>query len=314
MKVAIGIPTYNRRHLVELQASSLRASTLPPDSRVIVIDDCSTEYDTAYLKSIYPSSSEIRGRPVNSGGASFAQRELMEQLLQTEADAVMLLDSDLIVGQNFLTLGAQLLQTTQGVLSLFNTPNHPGIDSRGPLLIKKSIGCAGSMWKRETALKMMSEVGPGVEFDWRFSNYLNQANIEICVVRNSLVQHLGYSHGQNHNFESGDFGVGFGEADANNAYRAIELLMGDNQARARDVKSHVVALQQQNEALFNQNQVLQTRSEMLQSQIAIMQSQSKMHGHQAAIAERRLRRIERLLGIDLLRNMARFLRGRQNAP
>lgn len=276
MRVAIGIPTYNRRHLIELHASSLRSSFLPPGTKVIVIDDASTEYDIAYLTSIYPDVCEIRRRSENSGGASFAQRAMMEQLLATDADAVMLLDSDLIVRQDFLTVGIDLLRDTDGVLSLFNTPNHPDIGVRGPFLIKEAIGCAGSLWRRGVAQTMLENVASGPAFDWRFSEYLNGENIAICVARHSLVQHIGFSQGQSHTFESGDFGVGFGEADAHNAYRGIELLMSDSQAKARHTQSQINAIIDQSAAL-----------------------------------EKRLERIERLLGIGLLRRAAGFVRRRK---
>src|SRR5262245_59439164 len=105
MKAAVGISTYNRRHLVELSAASLRSSSIRADTALIVIDDASTDYDVDYLRSIYPSFSDVRRRPRNSGGASFANRDVMRQLLETDADAVLLLDSDLLVSSNFLDAG-----------------------------------------------------------------------------------------------------------------------------------------------------------------------------------------------------------------
>src|SRR4051794_37163954 len=129
MKVAIGIPTYNRRHLVELHASSLCSSRLPSETALIVIDDASTDYDVAYLKSIYPEIAIIQRRSEKSAGADFATRDMMEQLVATGADALLLLDSDMIVAKNFLEMGIRLLRETDGVLSLFNTPSHPAVGS-----------------------------------------------------------------------------------------------------------------------------------------------------------------------------------------
>src|SRR5262245_40823955 len=87
MKVAIGVSTYNRRHLVDLNAASLRSSSIPPDTVLVVVDDASTDYDVDYLRQIYPSFSDVRRRPANSGGASFANRDVMHRLLETDADA-----------------------------------------------------------------------------------------------------------------------------------------------------------------------------------------------------------------------------------
>jgi len=242
MKVAIGVSTYNRRQLVELSAASLRSSSIPPDTVLIVVDDASTDYDVDYLRSIYPSFSDVRRRSENSGGASFANWDVMRQLLETDADAVLLLDSDLLVNSNFLDLGVSLLRDTDGVLSLFNTPNHPDIGARGPFVLKKSIGCAGTLWLRDIAAKVFSEVPAGSQWDWRFSDFLVKAGVAICVLRDSLVQHVGYSNGQNSNFGSGDFGVGFTDSDAKNAYRLTELLLADSQAKFLRIQEEIDAL------------------------------------------------------------------------
>jgi glycosyltransferase involved in cell wall biosynthesis len=243
MKVAIGIPTYNRRHLIELSAASLRSSSMPPGTAVIVVDDASTEYDVGYLRSIYPEFADVRRRPANSGGASFANGDVMRQLLETDADAVLLLDSDLLVSTNFLELGIALLRDTDGVLSLFNTPSHPAIGARGPFVLKTSVGCAGTLWRRDVAAAVLASVPAGEEWDWRFSEYLVKAGIEICVTRDSLVQHIGYSKGQHSNVAVGDIGVGFSDSDPRNAYRLAELLMTDSQEQSRHLHQRIEALE-----------------------------------------------------------------------
>src|SRR5271169_5037353 len=114
MKVAIGVATFNRMHFVEMHAKSLCASRLPPETILIVIDDASTEYDVDFLGSVFPGQTDIRRRSQNSGGADLAARDLMEQLVATDADAVMLLDSDMLVAEDFLETGVQLLQQSEG--------------------------------------------------------------------------------------------------------------------------------------------------------------------------------------------------------
>lgn len=253
MKVAIGVSTYNRRHLVDLSAASLRSSAIPPDTVLIVVDDASTDYDVDYLRSIFPSFADVRRRPENSGGASFANRDVMGQLLETDADAVLLLDSDLLVSSNFIGLGAPLLRDTDGVLSLFNTPTHRDIGARGPFVLKASIGCAGSLWRRDLAAKVFSEVPAGPQWDWRFSDFLVKTGVSICAVRDSLVQHIGYSNGYNSTFGAGDFGVGFSDSDAKNAYRLTELLLADSQAK-------FLRLQEQIDALRSRVRLIEHRS------------------------------------------------------
>lgn len=242
MKVAIGVPTFNRRHMVELSAASLRASSIPHGTTLLVVDDASTEYDVAYLKSIYPEFADIRRRSANSGGAGFASHDLMRQLLETDAEAVLVLDSDLLVSTNFLELGISLLPETDGVLSLFNTPNHPVIGARGRFVLKKSLGSAGTLWRRDVAAKVLAAVPADPEWDWRFSEFLVGAGLDLCVTRNSLVQHMGYSGGQHCNFGYGDWGVGSSDSDARNAYRLAERQLADSQARFRRLQEQIDAL------------------------------------------------------------------------
>ena len=241
MRVAIGVSTYNRRHLVELCAASLCSSSIPLDTPLIVVDDVSTEYDVDHLRSIFPKFADVRRRPENSGGASFANRDVMRQLLETDVDAVLLLDSDLLVSSNFLERGISLLPDTDGMLSLFNTPNHPESGARGPFVLKKSVGCAGTLWRRDVAAKVFTAVPAGPRWDWRFSDFLVKAGVEICVVRDSLVQHIGYSYGENSR-GTGDFGVGFSDSDGKNAYRLTELLLADSQAQFLRIQEQIDAL------------------------------------------------------------------------
>ena len=108
MKIAIGIPTYNRRYLVEMHAQSLCSARLPANTKIIVIDDCSADFDVGYLKTIYPENADIRRRSENSGGADFAARDLMVQLAETGADVFVLFDSDMIVASDFLEVGYEI--------------------------------------------------------------------------------------------------------------------------------------------------------------------------------------------------------------
>ena len=239
MKVAIGITTYNRRHLVETHAKSLCASGLPRDTAVIVIDDASTDYDVEYLKAIYPEFAVIQRRSENSGGASFAIRDLMARLVETGADAVLLLDSDCIVATNFLKTSLDLLQDTDGLLSLFNTPSHPEIGRHGALVLKEHVGSAATLWRSQLAREVLTAVPPGRQFDWRFCDFLIGGGYKICVMRDSLVQHIGFSEGQHCNFVFGDIGVGFSDIDAQNAYRFIERVAFASQSRFRLMQAQI---------------------------------------------------------------------------
>lgn len=233
MKIAIGVTTYNRRRMVEAHARSLCSARLPSDAELIVVDDASAEYDLAYLRTVFPENANIQRRHENSGGADFAIRDLMERLLATDADALLLLDSDCIVASNFLETALRLLPDSDGVLSLFNTPSHPEVGQRGPFILKESVGSAATLWRNNVAREMVAAVSPGVNWDWRFCDFLISAGYAICVVRHSLVQHIGYALGQNSSYISGDIGIGFSDAYPQNAYSIIEQVAFASQSGLR---------------------------------------------------------------------------------
>lgn len=294
MKIAIGIATYNRRYLLDIHAQSLCSARLPADTKIIVIDDCSTDYDISYLKSIYPANADIRRRSKNSGGADYALRDVMVQLVETGADILVMLDSDLIVASDFLELGIELLSQSDGVLSLFNTPNHPAVDSRGPFVLKKTIGSAATLWRRDLAHEMLAHVGPGPRFDWRFSEFLSNAGYQIYVTKNSRVQHAGFGEGQNSRLHVGDFGVGFSDADIRNAYRMTDVLLRYMQASNADSMRRIDDLQ-------NITNSLDGRINSLDGRLSSLDSKTNSF-------EKRMWRIETLLGLTLVRRIKSFLR------
>ena len=53
MKVTIGIPTYNRKELLVVMATSLYKSELGDAVNIRVYDDCSAEYDALFLKELF---------------------------------------------------------------------------------------------------------------------------------------------------------------------------------------------------------------------------------------------------------------------
>ncbi len=224
MKVAVGISTYNRADLVGLNALYLCRSRLTSDVTLLVVDDASTEYDVAFLREVYPSGTDIQRRDQNSGGADFAIYDLLNRLVSTEAEVLVLLDSDLIVSGDFMVKTIELLPLAKGILSLFNTPAHAAVGSRGPFLLKKTVGSAGTVWPRRVAVETLAGVPPGRSWDWRFSDFLIEAGYEICVVRGSFVQHMCFNVGQNSGPLTGDFGSGFSDVDVELAYRSIEQL------------------------------------------------------------------------------------------
>jgi glycosyltransferase involved in cell wall biosynthesis len=216
--VAIGITTFNRPRLLEACTRSLNRVTGIEDARILVTDDCSTDYDAAFLKACFPAQAMIERNSTNGGGADFACRAMIERLCNTDAKILIVTDSDLVFAKDCLDQTFGLIKATDGFLSLFNTPTHPATGARGGLILKKGVGAAGTVWRSDVAQAMLVATPAGPVFDWRFCEYLTSVHIDIVTVKASLVQHLGFAQGQNSSARGGDIGIGFTDADAFNAY------------------------------------------------------------------------------------------------
>jgi glycosyltransferase involved in cell wall biosynthesis len=234
--IAIGVPTYNRKTIIELCAHSVRLVDYPENARMIVVDDASVEFDATFLRDQYPPFAEIVRRQVNSGGADFATPDLLERLVDTGADILVIIDSDLILKRNCLRTMLSLIDRTEGVLSLFNTPNHWALRDKGDLLQKRSIGAAATAWRRDLAASVLKAVEPGSMWDWRVCDFLTQQRIPIFTVKDSLVQHLGFAAGENSHALRGDVGLGYYDDDFRNAYNWINEVAAAQQNSFKRVK------------------------------------------------------------------------------
>lgn len=238
--VAIGVPTFNRRHFVEANARSLRLAASPPgvDVKILVVDDASADYDAEFLRAIYPQGAQVVRRETNSGGADRAIGDLFQRCLALDADAILLLDSDLIVDPNFLARGLALLAESDGLASLFNTPNHVGLETVGELVRKRSIGSAGALWTRACAAEVGVAVPPSEKWDWRFCDYMERSGRRVFCARDSLVQHIGFFEGENSTLDDGDYGVGFALGNFDNVGMTLEALVRAQIMLARQLPRH----------------------------------------------------------------------------
>jgi hypothetical protein len=225
-RVAIGIPTYNRRGLVEACGVSLCSAVGVHDAEIIVIDDCSSEFDIEFLRGVFPKGASIARRETNSGGADYALYKMLKTLLETGADILIVLDSDMIVSRDFIDRAVALLPKTDGLLSLYNSHKHLGVHACESLMLKNSIGAAGSAWSKELLSELIANVPFETYYDWAFSRYIVKTGKRIMSVRNSCVQHTGLSEGQHAaSFLQTDFGIGFVDYHGSNLAVMLDLIV-----------------------------------------------------------------------------------------
>lgn len=210
--ITVAIPTYNRKHILKIMASSLLESNLTSQVNIRIYDDCSTEFDYQYLKKLFPTAASIMVNEKNVK-ADKNMLNMYKDFLLSDDEYFFNADSDLIFSSNWLKLVMQNIEESDGVISLFNTKSHETIGSfNSVFLIKQSLGAAGVFFTRKRVKEILDSLQDfknfnAKNFDWYWSDYLRRKGVKLLCFENSLVQHIGF-HGQNSKLYF-DVGQGF---------------------------------------------------------------------------------------------------------
>lgn len=189
-RIAVVVPTYNRRGYVKLCAKALSKTIDHND--IYVFDDHSDQFSTDDLQSWFGTTNvrqnEKRLKPDKQA------RSIVEWFVDTEYDWLVTLDSDLIVRPDWLSVLKSHLHLTEGVISLYhssNVANHRTIGCENGICEMKSLGNAGVVWSRGLASKMLQTVSDGGGFDWGWSDWLRKNDVTQYAFEKSLVLHVG---------------------------------------------------------------------------------------------------------------------------
>jgi len=191
-------------------ASSLYQSDISVRHNIRIYDDSSTEFDIDELKKLFPTAASIK---VNTKNLKADQNifQMYKDFLKTSDTYLFNADADLIFNKNWLNTALGLIQKTGGILTLFNANSHEAIvDVDSKFCLKSIIGSAGTLLHRDRINELVTHIDSlanAKAMDWQFSKYFSKMDIPIYCVKNSLVQHIGYT-GQNSNFYF-DYGKNF---------------------------------------------------------------------------------------------------------
>jgi hypothetical protein len=197
--VTIGISTYNRKSILEIMAKSLYKSDLTVSHNIKIYDDCSTEYGNDFLGKLFPTAESIKISPANLGADKNMYR-MYADFISSGDDYFFNADSDLIFNNQWLNTAIELIEQTDGVLSLFNANSHNHykiVDEK--LCLKNLVGTAGVFFSRNCLVKVLTyfnSIQQVKGFDWQFSEFFTNNGVRIYCVNKSLVQHIGF-YGQN---------------------------------------------------------------------------------------------------------------------
>lgn len=209
--ITIGITTYNRGDILGKSAASLYASDLCFPHNIRIYDDHSSEYDINYLKELFPNAASVvvRERNLKADKNIFL---MYKDFLETNDEFFFNADSDLIYNPHWMHIVMSLIKNTDGVLSLFNTPNHSvASDMSEEFCLKNDIGSAGALFTRERAMQIVENLGSrkrSFSVDWKFCQMFAEQGVKIYCTKKSYVQHIGFE-GQNSLLKHFDFGEGF---------------------------------------------------------------------------------------------------------
>jgi hypothetical protein len=267
--LTIGITTFERRTLVEALARSLAQVDRLDQVRVLVMDDCSREFDVSFLQTLFPGADVVRARR-NSGGADQAMHRLFEYFVQNGSDYLLNLDSDLLPSRRLVDRCTAIIRsdrpTEQPCLySVFNTPTHKAGRVDGQFLIKPTIGAAGTLWHHALLADVLAHVPVSRSFDWDWCAYLSCRGVPIRVTPTSYLQHIG---GVGHNTPSlvkMDHGLEFDDYHGNNL---TVFLDQTREGLIQAISEQKARLDKQSEAIVQLSQVVQSQAKLLNDVIS----------------------------------------------
>lgn len=211
MSVLIGIPTYERASLVRYCLATAAELDLPPGSEIVVFDDASPTLDAealmreANLPTLVQRSAARQGPSRTSCG-------IWRHFLAGEHSHLLILDSDMIANRSAVRDGLRLRDGFEGLVSLYNSRNHPGIADGEDRVAKRTVGNAGTLWTRPLAEAVVAELGADsaiVNIDDAYCTLFERRGIPIVALARSRVQHLGIVGTNNRYFGNFEHGLGF---------------------------------------------------------------------------------------------------------
>jgi glycosyltransferase involved in cell wall biosynthesis len=262
--LTIGITTFNRRPLLEDVAQSLRQVDLLEQAHLLVMDDCSREYDAGFLQALFPHAEVIRAeRP--SGGADYAIYRSFEHFVRHGSGYFLSLDSDLLASRNLVDRCLRIIRDDDAagqpsLYSLFNAPSHPAVGVEGDFLIKAHVGSAGTLWRHDLLADVLAQVSVSRSFDWDWSAYLTRRGVSIRVTPISYLQHIGRVGQNSNSFVSMDHGVGFDDYQGHN----LAVFLDETRAGLLQmIAEQKTRLDKQGEAIVQLSQVIRNQARLI---------------------------------------------------
>ena len=235
MSVLIAIPTYEREALVRHCLSTAAELALPPGSEIVVFDDASPTLDVEALMHEFGLPVVCR-RSEARLGPSRTSCSIWRHFLDGRHRHLLILDSDMIANRSAMIDGLRLRESFDGLISLYNSRNHPGVPGGQDRLAKRTVGNAGTLWTRPLAERVLAEFGSDeriVNIDDAYCTLFARQGIPIVAFERSRLQHLGIVGTNNRYFGGLEHGLGF-RPDSERQATAILAVYDELMSRQED--------------------------------------------------------------------------------
>jgi hypothetical protein len=267
--LTIGITTYNRTALLESTAAALAQVRHLHSARILVLDDCSQEFDAATLCQLFPTA-DVKRFTEHSGGADYAMHRLFEHFVRTRSGFLLVLDSDLLASRNLVDRCNRIIETARNdarpcLYSVFNAASHRVVRVEGPFAVKQTVGAAGTLWRHDLLADVLQHVPVSRKFDWDWSAYLSRQGVPIRVTLRSYVQHIGCIGQNSRSFAGMDHGEQFDD------YRGANLALFLDHTRdgmLRMVADQQARIDNQHKAIAQISQVVQNQAQLINALVA----------------------------------------------
>jgi len=205
----VAIPVYQRGDLVRHCLATVSQLELPPGSEVVVFDDVSPTLDVPAL--ITATGLKCTFHRLGSRlGADRMVSHVWRYFLDGPHSSLLCLDSDMIANRDAVTVGLRLADRFDGLISLYNSTMHPGVRMDGELLLKRSVGNAGTLWSRPHAQLALDNVGDRTSgIDHAYCELFENRGVRLAATSQSRLQHIGIVGANNRFFGHLDHGLGF---------------------------------------------------------------------------------------------------------
>lgn len=229
----VAIPVYQRGDLVRHCLATVSQLELPPGSEIVVFDDVSPTLDVPAL--IAATGLKCTFHRLGSRlGADRMVSHVWRYFLDGPHSSLLCLDSDMIANRDAVTVGLRLADQFDGLISLYNSTMHPGVEKDGELLVKRSVGNAGTLWSRPQAKLALDTLGDRTSgIDHAYCELFENRGVRLAATSQSRLQHIGIIGANNRFYGQLDHGLGF-VPDAQAQWHAIGYVYNELMSRQGD--------------------------------------------------------------------------------